>query len=131
MAQPTPRMDAQQFSAVAATCRWSERALAVARDILVDGVSLPETAAKHEITAKHARVLITRFQGMAEKYRLLAFTQKEPPKQAPNDLTPFSNDLRTLRDKGYKIDQILTYLKENGVISSATSVRKFLRSNRA
>lgn len=128
MAQPTPRMDAQQFAAVAATCRWSERALAVARDILVDGASLPETAAKHEMTAKHARVLQTRFQGMAEKRRLLAFMQKEPPK---TDLTPFSNDLQTLRDKGYKIEQIVAYLRENGVTSSATSVRKFIRSIRA
>lgn len=131
MAIPTPRLDAEQFIAVAATCRWSERAIAVTRDILVEGASLPETAAKHGMTTKHARVLLTRFQGLAEKHRLQAFMQKEPPKLAPPDLTPFSNDLRTLRDKGYKIEQIVAYLKENGVTSSATSVRKFIRSIRA
>lgn len=131
MALPTPRLDAEQFTAVAATCRWSKRAIAVTREILVEGASLSETAAKHEMTKKHARVLLGRFQALAEKQRLLGFMQKEPPKLAPTDLTPFSNDLRTLRDKGYKIEQIVAYLKENGVNSSATSVRKFIRSIRA
>jgi len=131
MTSPAPRMDDKQFKAVAATCRWSARSLAVVRLILVDGVSLSDSAAKHQITVKHARVLVGRFQDKAEKMRLEAFMQKEPPRLTVSGLTPYSSDLQTLRDKGYTINQLVTYLRENGVSTSATTVRNFLRSNRA
>lgn len=131
MVQPSPRMDEQQFTAVAATCRWSERGLAVVRAILVDGVVLADAAARHDMTSKHARTLLTRFQEKAERLRLEPFLRKEQPKAVASPLLRFANDLRTLRDKGYSIEQVVAYLQENGVTTSATKVRNFLRSNRA
>ncbi|MCR5860127.1 hypothetical protein [Mesorhizobium sp. J428] len=130
-------MDAVQFAAVAASCRWSKKSLAIARHILVDGVSLPETAAKHAVTPKHARVLLARFkekaermaERMTERKRLEAFMQKEQPKLAVHPLTSFLNDMQTLREKGYTFAQVVAYLKTNGVTTSETTVRNFLRSN--
>lgn len=131
MASPTPRMDAAQFERVASKCRWSERSLGVARALLVDGVPLPEVAAAHDMSVKQARVLLTRFNAKAESQRLQDFMQREKPKLATSALEPFSNEVRTLRDKGYTINQIVAFYKENGVETSPTTVRNFLRSIRA
>lgn len=131
MASPTPRMDAAQFERVASKCRWSERSLGVARALLVDGVPLPEVAAAHDMSVKQARVLLTRFNAKAENQRLEDFMQREKPKLATSALEPFSSEVRTLRDKGYTIKQIVAFFKENGVETSPTTVRNFLRSIRA
>ncbi|WP_272688284.1 hypothetical protein [Providencia sp. PROV041] len=131
MASPTPRMDAAQFDRVASKCRWSERSLGVARALLVDGVPLPDAAAAHDMSVKQARVLLVRFAAKAESERLEAFMQREKPKLATTALEPYSSEVRTLRDKGYTIEQIVAFFKENGVKTSPTTVRNFLRSIRA
>lgn len=131
MASPIPRMDAAQFDRVASKCRWSERSLGVARALLVDGVPLPDAAAAHDMSVKQARVLLARFSAKAESERLEAFMQREKPKLAATALEPYSSEVRTLRDKGYTIEQIVAFFKENGVKTSPTTVRNFLRSIRA
>ncbi|EGL3999256.1 hypothetical protein IQ368_004808 [Salmonella enterica] len=131
MASPTPRMDAAQFDRVASKCRWSERSLGVARALLVDGVPLSDAAAAHDMSVKQARVLLARFAAKAESERLEAFMQREKPKLATTALEPYSSEVRTLRDKGYTIEQIVAFFKENGVKTSPTTVRNFLRSIRA
>lgn len=135
MAAPTPRMDAVTFEHVASRCsRWSERSLGVVRALLVDGVPLSEVAAAHDMSPQQASVLRARFVSKsdnAEPARVEAFMQREKPKLATTALEPFSGDMQTLRDKGYTIEQVVAYLKENGVQASATTVRKFLRSIRA
>lgn len=120
-------MTAEQFDAIAATCRWGARSLAVVREILVDGASLSDTAAKHELTAKHARVLLSRFHEKAGN-RLKSFMEREQPKHSRSMLAPFSSEIHTLKKGGYTIDQIVSFLAENGVTASPTTVRNFLRS---
>ena len=137
MASPTPRMDAAQFERVASKCRWYERSLGVVRAILVDGVPLADAAAAHDMSTKQARVLVSRFNAKAEGLRteaIQAFMRRETPKHANTALEahePFSNEVRTLRDKGYTIEQIVAFFKENAISTSPTTVRRFLRSIRA
>ncbi len=85
------------------------------------------------MTVKQARVLMHRFIEKAEQYRLREFMKREPPKPKliASALEPFSGEVRTLRDKGYTIEQIVAYFKQNGIQASPTTVRKFLRSIRA
>ncbi|ACB28266.1 hypothetical protein Mrad2831_6344 (plasmid) [Methylobacterium radiotolerans JCM 2831] len=101
------------------------------RSILVDGVPIADAATAHQITAKHARVLMNRFLAKAEQQRLAEFMQVEPPKQPTALLESYANEIVTLRDKGYTADQIAAYLKKHGVATSAAKVRNFIRSNRA
>ncbi|AIV73597.1 putative korA protein (plasmid) [Burkholderia pseudomallei] len=83
------------------------------------------------MSVKQARVLLARFAAKAESERLEAFMQREKPKLATTALEPYSSEVRTLRDKGYTIEQIVAFFKENGVKTSPTTVRNFLRSIRA
>jgi len=131
MASPTLRMDAAQFDHVASQCRWSERSLAVVRDVLVDGVALSIAAQAHDMSTNQARVLLARFTTKVTNLRLETFMQRERPKLAVTTLEPYSNEVRTLRDKGYTVEQIVTFFKENGVSTSMGVVRKFLRNLRA
>ncbi|MCF3643225.1 hypothetical protein LXM94_25025 [Rhizobium sp. TRM95111] len=105
--------------------------MGVARALLVEGAPIAETASAHSMTTKQARVLQSRFIEKAEQYRLRTFMQREPPKLSASALEPFSGEVRTLRDKGYTVVQIVAYFKQNGVTTSPTTVRKFLRSIRA
>jgi len=131
MVAPTPRMDAAQFDHVASQCRWSERSLAVVHDVMVDGVSLSIAAQTHDMSTNQARVLLTRFATKATNLRLAAFMQRERPALGVATLEPYSNEVRTLRDKGYTAEQIVTFFKENGISAALGDVRKFLRNFRA
>jgi len=124
-------MDAAQFEHVASQCRWSERSLAVVRDVLVDGVALSIAAQVRDMSTNQARVLLTRFTAKATNLRLETFMRREKPKLAVTTLEPYSNEVRTLRDKGYTVEQIVTFFKENGISTSLGVVRKFLRNLRA
>jgi hypothetical protein len=131
MTSPSPRMDAAQFERVAAKCKWSERSLGVAKALIVDEVSLSEAAATHTMSPQQANVIRARFLAKAEKLRVEEFMQREKPKLSSSALEPFSAEMQTLRDKGYTIEQIVAFLKENGVSTSPTTIRNFFRSNRA
>jgi transposase len=131
MTSPIQKLDAAQFDKVASKCRWSAPSLGVARALLVEGKSLPEAAAAFNMKTKQASVYRARFIAKAEAYSLEEFMQRETPKLAISVLEPFSSQLQTLRDGGYTIEQIVGYLKEKGVNTSATTVRNFLKDNRA
>lgn len=125
-------MTTEQFARVASTCNnWSRRSLGVVRAILVDGISLNVAAATYEMSKQQANVVRSRFLAKAEKLRVDSFMAREKPKLATTALESFSADMRLLRDKGYTIKQIVTFLRENGVETSVTTVRTFLRSNEA
>lgn len=124
-------MDAAEFARVASKCKWSERSLCVVKALIVDDVPLSEVASAHSISPQHATVIRARFLAKAEKLRVEDFMRREKPKLAHSSLEPYSAQMQTLRDKGYTVDQIVVYLKENGVSTSPTTVRTFLRSIRA
>lgn len=131
MTSPAPRMDAAQFERVAAKCKWSERSLGVAKALIVGDVSLSEAAAAHTMSPQQANVIRARFLAKAEKLRMEEFMRREKPKLSSSALEPHSMQIQTLRDKGYTIEQIVSFLKESGVSISPTTVRTFLRSIRA
>lgn len=123
------RMDITQFERVAAAkCNWSARSLDVARALIVEGVSLSVAATTHAMSAQQANVIRTRFLAKAENLRIEEFMRRENPKLASTALEPYSAQIRVLRDKGYTIEQIVSFLKECGVSTSQTTVRNFLRS---
>ena len=105
--------------------------MGVAKALIVDGVSLSEAAAAHEMSPQQANVIRGRFLAKAEDLRIEEFMSREKPKLASSALEPYSAQMQTLRDKGYTVDQIVAFLKESGVSTSPTTVRTFLRSNRA
>ncbi|MDP4573461.1 hypothetical protein Q8O96_30795 [Pseudomonas sp. LPH60] len=133
MAQ-APRMDAAQFDRVASKCRWYERSLNVVRAILVDGVPLADAAAAHEMSPKQARVLLGRFNDKAEQVRVVEleeFMRQEAPRHGNatfEALEPFSKEVRTLRDNGYTVEQVVSFFKLKNITTSATTIRRFLRS---
>lgn len=131
MANPT-RMDAAAFQRAASECkRWSDRSLGVAWALLVEGNPLSDVAAANEMKPQQANVIRARFVEKAKQARLKEFMKQETPKQLSVALEPFAADMSTLRDKGYSVDQIVGYLADNGVQASATTVRSFMRNNRA
>lgn len=128
MTTTTPKMSSAEFNRVAATCkRWSERSLAVARLLLVDGLPLSEVAAQHEMSSQQANVTRSRFLAKAEKQRIESFMAREKPKLSATLFEPFDQDMRTLRDKGYTLKQIVAFLREQGIETSVTTVRNFLK----
>lgn len=130
---PTSRMAAAQFERVAAKCRWYERSLNVVRAILVDGVPLADAAAVHDMSIKQARVLLGRFNEKAERVRIAeleSFMRQEAPRHAATfeALVPFTDEVRTLHVNGYTVDQIVNFFGQKNINTSATTVRRFLRS---
>lgn len=105
--------------------------MGVARALLVDGKPLSDVAAAYEMKPQQANVIRARFVEKAKEARLKQFMKQETPKQLSAALEPFAADMATLRDKGYSVDQIVAYLADNGVQASVTTVRTFMRKNRA
>jgi hypothetical protein len=101
--------------------------LNVAKALIVDDTSLSEAAAAHTMSAQQANVIRARFLAKAEKIRVKEFMQREKPKSG-SALLPYASGIQTLRDSGYTIDQILSFLRENGVIASRSAVRTFFKS---
>lgn len=130
---PTPNIDAKQFADVAdKTCkRWSERSLGVAKALIVDKVPLFKAAAAHKMSHQQANMIRTRFIAKIDKMRVEEFMQRETPKLANLAIERFSTEIQTLRDKGYEIEQIVVFLKENNVITTPAKVRDFLRNLKA
>lgn len=128
----TTRMDEAEFSRIAEKCRkWSERNLGVVRALLVEGDSMTDAAAKHEMSKQQANVLRTRFLAKAGQERIEAFMAREKPKLSTTVLEPFKQDMQTLRDRGYTLAQIVAFLRESDVQTSVTTVRNFLKDDRA
>lgn len=125
-------MDAAQFDEVAkAQCRWSEANIQAVKSILVDGHSAKQAGEANSMSAKQARVLVSRFLKKVETHRLNSFMASVPPLAANAAIEPYAREVLALRDKGYEAGQIVTYLASLGVDVTASTVKKFLRSNRA
>jgi hypothetical protein len=122
------RMDAALFDLVAVKCKWSDRSLGVAKLLIVEGVSLSEAAAAHQMSPQQANVIRGRFLAKADKHRVEEFMAREKPKLSGASLEPFSFEIKTLHEKGYTIEQIVVFLKENGVSTSPKTVRNSLRN---
>lgn len=122
------KMDAAQFDRVAAKCKWGERSLGVAKALIIEKVSLSKAAATHKMSAQQANVIRTRFFAKAESLQIEEFMHREKPRLSNSTLEPYSAQIQTLRNKGYTIVQIVAFLKESGISTSPTSVRKFLRN---
>lgn len=123
-----PSIDAEQFDAVATTCRrWSARSLSVVRALIVDRRPLTETANDHDMTAQQANVLRSRFHAKAEQYRIDEYTRREAP--ARPSLASFSSEVRRLDEQGYTAEQIVAFLKGHGVVTDAESVDVLLRTS--
>jgi hypothetical protein len=119
-------MDASAFERAASACqRWSKRSLEVARALLVDGKPLSSVAHANNMSMQHANVIRGRFIKKAQEMRLTQFMRQEAPKRGIAAMEPFRSEMTQLRDKGYTDRQIVTYLAENGVSVTATSVRNF------
>lgn len=129
-----PKMDPAEFERIASACRWSSRSLGVVRLILVEGAPSSNAATAHDMSNNQARVLLQRFIDKATQSRVAAFMEHEKPRLAATavkELERFDGDLRTLAGKGYSTAQLVAFLKSNGVITSAATVRKFIRSHKA
>jgi len=71
----------------------------------------------------------SRFIEKADKVRLESFMEREKPKLPKVELETFKPEIKTLHDKGYTVEQIITFLAENNVIVSAATIRNFLKEN--
>lgn len=124
---PAPEIDKDLFERVARQLgRWSDRSIAVARSLLLDGLSLSEAALKHDMSSQQANVIRTRFIEKAEKVPLASFMEREKPKRPNLDLDSFKSEIHTLNDNGYTADQIVSFLAENNVVATATAIKTFL-----
>ena len=124
-------LDADQFNLIASIyCkRWAERSINAVRDLMVNGASYDDVAAKYDMTPQQASVQRNRFLKKIEEHaecRVAQFMQREKPLLLNRELEPFSKDIYTLRDKGYSSEQIAAYLEENGVQASVNDIEKFL-----
>jgi hypothetical protein len=126
----TPEIDNDLFERVSLQLRrWSDRSLGVAKALIMDGVPLSEAAAKHDMSPQQANVIRTRFVEKADKVRLQSFMDREKPKLPKIELESFKPEIQTLHEKGYTVEQIITFLAENNVTASATTIRNFLKGN--
>lgn len=126
----TPEIDNDLFERVSLQLRrWSDRSLGVAKALIIDGVPLSEAAAMHDMSPQQANVIRTRFVEKADKVRLQSFMDREKPKLPKIELELFKPEIQTLHEKGYTVEQIITFLAENNVTASATTIRNFLKGN--
>lgn len=132
MANLASKIDSETFDSVAAGLkRWSDKSLRIARGLLVDGKSLTEISKTEGVTTQHANVLRSRFAAKVQSQRVVEFMKAESPKRSSAVLEPFLNEMKTLRDKGYTITQVVAFLKKNGITTSPATVSEFLRSSGA
>lgn len=103
--------------------------MGVARALLVKGERLSAAAAAHEMSAQQANVVRERFLAKVEKYRLDAFMAREKPKLATAALEPYSRQMHTLLGSGYTNNQIVAFLRDQGIETSETIVRKFFKEH--
>lgn len=126
----TPEIDNELFKRVSLQLRrWSDRSLGVAKALIIDGIPLSEAASTHNMSPQQANVIRSRFIEKADKVRLESFMEREKPKLPKVELEPFKPEIQTLHDKGYTVEQIITFLSENNVTASTATIRNFLKGN--
>ncbi len=126
----TPEIDNELFKRVSLQLRrWSDRSLNVAKALIIDGIPLSEAASIHKMSPQQANVIRSRFIEKADKVRLESFMEREKPKLPKMELDSFKLEIQTLHDKGYTVEQIITFLAENNVTVSTATIRNFLKGN--
>ena len=126
----TPEIDNELFKRVSLQLRrWSDRSLNVAKALIIDGIPLSEAASIHKMSPQQANVIRSRFIEKADKVRLESFMEREKPKLPKMELDSFKLEIQTLHDKGYTVEQIITFLAENNVTVSTATIRNFLKRN--
>ena len=126
----TPEIDNELFKRVSLQLRrWSDRSLNVAKALIIDGIPLSEAASIHKMSPQQANVIRSRFIEKADKVRLELFMEREKPKLPKMELDSFKLEIQTLHDKGYTVEQIITFLAENNVTVSTATIRNFLKGN--
>jgi hypothetical protein len=120
----------EDFDRVASTLlRWSPKSLGVARALIIDRMPLGEVAKANAISPQQANVVRKRFIDKVEQDRVNSFMSREMPKQKGMDITPFMKQINLLSSKGYTSDQIVLYLKENGLTTTPKDI-EFLLNGR-
>lgn len=113
----------EDFDRVASTLlRWSPKSLGVARALIIDRMPLGEVAKANAISPQQANVVRKRFIDKVEQDRINSFMSREMPKQKGMDITPFMKQINLLSSKGYTSDQIVLYLKENGLATTPKDI---------
>jgi hypothetical protein len=131
MAFRFPTMDAVQFERIASACQWSERSLGVAKALTVDNLPIPGVATANAMKPQQANVIHARFLARAEQVCVEEFMQCEEPRLSSAAIKRFSRGMHTLRQKGYTIEQIVAFLRKNGVSASPATVANFLKDPEA
>jgi len=117
----------EDFDRVASTLlRWSPKSLGVARALIIDRMPLGEVAKANAISPQQANVVRKRFIDKVEQDRINSFMSREMPKQKGMDITPFMKQINLLSSKGYTSDQIVLYLKENGLATTPKDIELLL-----
>ncbi len=117
----------EDFDRVASTLlRWSPKSLGVARALIIDRMPLGEVAKANAISPQQANVVRKRFIDKVEQDRVNSFMSREMPKQKSMDITPFMKQINLLSSKGYTSDQIVLYLKENGLATTPKDIELLL-----
>lgn len=117
----------EDFDRVASTLlRWSPKSLGVARALIIERMPLGEVAKANAISPQQANVIRKRFIDKVEQDRVNSFMSREMPKQKGMDITPFMKQINLLSSKGYTNDQIVLYLKENGLATTPKDIELLL-----
>lgn len=117
----------EDFDRVASTLlRWSPKSLGVARALIIDRMPLGEVAKANAISPQQANVVRKRFIDKVEQDRVNSFMSREMPKQKGMDINPFMKQINLLSSKGYTSDQIVLYLKENGLATTPKDIELLL-----
>ena len=118
----------EDFERVASTLlRWSPKSLGVARSLIIDRMPLGEVAKANAISPQQANVVRKRFIDKVEQDRVNSFMSREMPKQKGMDITPFMKQINLLSTKGYTSEQIVLYLKENGLTTTPKDIELLLK----
>ena len=118
----------EDFDRVASTLlRWSPKSLGVARALIIDRMPLGEVAKANAISPQQANVVRKRFIDKVEQDRVNSFMSREMPKQKGMDITPFMKQINLLSTKGYTSEQIVLYLKENGLTTTPKDIELLLK----
>jgi predicted DNA-binding protein YlxM (UPF0122 family) len=122
------RLSLDEFNETEELCeRWSEKSLQIAKELLVDGLSLSVVAEKNNVSSQHANVLRTRFLDKYEKRRLNVFMEREKPEFIDKALDHYKSDIKTLHDSGYTNKQIVTFLEEQEIEITEESLTEYMR----
>ncbi len=117
----------EDFERIASTLlRWSPKSLGVAKALIIDRMPLGEVAKANAISPQQANVVRKRFIDKVEQDRVNSFMSREMPKQKGMDITPFMKQISLLSSKGYTSDQIVLYLKENGLATTPKDIELLL-----